>query len=804
MANRAQRLSGINTLAYLGIEPITAPYLVVDNRAPTSDDRVGNQIGAVWVVMASGNPVDPLTAEVWFLVSVTGTPPGGAVWIQLEQSGGGMAIEQIVTDNGTVIPLANSITERGGPTSPNPVTNINTYANPNGSENMVIALNNSITQPNTSADGTKGVYTLGGAGGTFMHNYGTRNTWLGANAGNLTLTVGSATDDTGLGFQALNAVTTASSCVAVGSTSLHSLQVGDSNCALGAFSLQNLNNSSNNTALGHSAMQNATPAGVGNNVAVGDFAMRQVTGTRNVGVGTSALSGNGVNATCIGSTAVGYHALFANTSGINTVIGYEAGDSLTTGSNNFCGGFGALGAEITGSDTVCIGDGAGASQNGGAQNVILGSGASPLNLTGAGNVILGYQAYATSGGSGSSNVAIGWHAMGGLSNSSAVAIGYNALGNGTGAGNATVAIGHRVMESAVGVIHNSVVIGSRAGSNLQTDNNTIIGDGGFALATLGSENTVVGYNVMPNYIGLGQDNNCVLGVRCLENVVQCNDNIAIGADAMFSNASAVTDGRGSSNIAIGDRSLFALNPAAAPDSTYNVSIGVQAGFGLVTGIENVFLGRLAGSAYTGAESNNICLGFNTLGTVGESNTTRIGVHGTQTAAYMGGVSGVVVANPLAVYINSATGQLGTGAGAPSIQTATVVLTSAQVKNLVAVPITIVASPGAGSYIVPIRVTAKMTYGGTNVFVAGAGQAVELRYVNAAGEIVAQSVMPNAGIVSAASYIGFGSNFNVSDGLATSYENQAIVAVNSTVTDVTGNAANNNTITIVVTYEVLTI
>ncbi len=66
------------------------------------------------------------------------------------------------------------------------------------------------------------------------------------------------------------------------------------------------------------------------------------------------------------------------------------------------------------------------------------------------------------------------------------------------------------------------------------------------------------------------------------------------------------------------------------------------------------MGSGAGSAYTGTESSNILIGAN--GTAGESSVIRIG--GSQTTAYIAGISGVTSSGGVAVYINSS-GQLGT-------------------------------------------------------------------------------------------------------------------------------------------------
>jgi hypothetical protein len=111
----------------------------------------------------------------------------------------------------------------------------------------------------------------------FINNFGTHNTFMGANAGNFTMT---GTDNSGFGFNALIANT----------------------------------NGSSNTAFGSSALAANTFGG------------------GNTAVGTSALL---VNAGGIFNTAVGAGALsFLINGSDNTVLGATAGSSLTNGNNN--------------------------------------------------------------------------------------------------------------------------------------------------------------------------------------------------------------------------------------------------------------------------------------------------------------------------------------------------------------------------------------------------------------------------------------------------------------------------------------
>ena len=89
-SNRAQRLSGINPLAYMGVEPLTPPLLVVDNAAPTPNDSNGFFLGSIWVVSVS-------PYSVWVLVNLA---QGIANWIQIYPASGSGAVLQLTTQTG--------------------------------------------------------------------------------------------------------------------------------------------------------------------------------------------------------------------------------------------------------------------------------------------------------------------------------------------------------------------------------------------------------------------------------------------------------------------------------------------------------------------------------------------------------------------------------------------------------------------------------------------------------------------------------------------------------------------------------
>lgn len=89
---RNQRLNGIDTLAYMGVNAYTPPAFIVELRDPTTNDSKGFYLGDIWL-----NYTDE---TVWILVNLEGN---SATWLMF--SGGGMATSY-PTDSGTAIPAA--------------------------------------------------------------------------------------------------------------------------------------------------------------------------------------------------------------------------------------------------------------------------------------------------------------------------------------------------------------------------------------------------------------------------------------------------------------------------------------------------------------------------------------------------------------------------------------------------------------------------------------------------------------------------------------------------------------------------
>ncbi len=142
-----------------------------------------------------------------------------------------------------------------------------------------------------------------------------------------------------------------------------------------------------------------------------------------------------------------------------------------------------------------------------------------------------------------------------------------------------------------------------------------------------------------------------------------------------------------------------------------------------------------------------------------------------------------------------------------VQTTTVTLTSAQVKALRATPITIVAAPGVNKVVNILSCFVKLKYGGTSAFTAGASQTLRLGYIGTGGTAILTTALANTSIVATTDRVAFSgatANTGFADTGATLATNSAVVIYNSVATEISGNAANDNTIVVSVTYQIVSV
>ena len=185
---------------------------------------------------------------------------------------------------------------------------------------------------------------------------------IGLGTGALANDDGSSNNNTAVGYQAANALTTGSLSVAVGYQALKTITTGHSNVALGYQAMYNTGtgvsecvaigreaqrqaNAANNISIGYYSHYGLTSGG--SNISIGSQAgYSQTTGNANVCIGTSSFD---AATTASNSVAVGTRALGANTTAdANHAFGYEALENNTTGTDNTAVGYQALESNTTG------------------------------------------------------------------------------------------------------------------------------------------------------------------------------------------------------------------------------------------------------------------------------------------------------------------------------------------------------------------------------------------------------------------------------------------------------------------------
>jgi hypothetical protein len=195
---------------------------------------------------------------------------------------------------------------------------------------------------------------------------GTNNTAIGYQAldanttGDFNTAVGSgaldanttASNNTAVGYQATYTNTTGYQNTAVGTQALYTNATGGQLAAFGWRALY-ASTADNNSAFGHNSQGNTTTGA--SNISMGQASLStNTTGSFNTALGASALQ---LNTTASNNTAVGYQALYANTTGQqNTALGSPALNACTTGNNNLSLGERSLTNLTTGSGNIGVHD----------------------------------------------------------------------------------------------------------------------------------------------------------------------------------------------------------------------------------------------------------------------------------------------------------------------------------------------------------------------------------------------------------------------------------------------------------------
>ena len=195
-------------------------------------------------------------------------------------------------------------------------------------------------------------------------------------------------------------------------------------------------------------------------------------------------------------------------------------------------------------------------------------------------------------------------------------------------------------------------------SNTQGFNNTATGYQALFNNTLGFDNTATGSRALYNNIG-GFDNTAI-GISALIGNTAGFDNTAIGSHALAENTT------GNDNTAMGYYPLWqnttgrlnvAIGTYALSGNTIgksNTAIGTYA-LNFVNGDYNIGIGFGGGAHLTNGDYN---IAIGNRGVPGEAHTIRIGTTGTQTDAYIAGITGTTVPTGVPVIVD-ADGHLGT-------------------------------------------------------------------------------------------------------------------------------------------------
>ncbi len=226
-------------------------------------------------------------------------------------------------------------------------------------------------------------------------------------------------------------------------------------------------------------------------------------GTNNTAVGTYSLQDNGSGSS---NVAVGTFALQNNASGNdNSALGYEALQFNTSGGQNTAIGYNTLSSNTTGSYNVAVGSNGLASNTLGYSNTAVGIATLQNNTTGSGNIALGNNTLENNT-TGNGNIGIGGLgdnttgsnnvAIGGLGSNngySNVAVGTFSLYNSTGVSNDT-AIGYQALQNDVGGSYN---VGLGYGANVLNGSLNLSGADAIGAGTqVGASNTtILGYGL---------------------------------------------------------------------------------------------------------------------------------------------------------------------------------------------------------------------------------------------------------------------------------------------------------------------
>lgn len=402
---------------------------------------------------------------------------------------------------------------------------------------------------------------------------------------------------------------------------------------------------------------------------------------------------------------------FTNSGTTNTCYGYQTGLAMTAASGNTFVGSGAGRSCQTAANCVVLGNLAGSALTTGSSNTFVGSQAGSAMISGVNGVFVGLNAGSTCTTSNNSTVVGGQSDCGNNANSTIVGA-FNIVTGGTnivlGEGNTAAVSGSNILiGNNVGVAADSGqtrigTVGTQtkcqiAGifGNSPTTPSMVISDangnlGTQAIPSGGGVTTMAAVGTSPNANGatisgttltlqpcngsqpgiITINGQTLAGTKIFAGGLQLGNGVALYNTAMGTliwngvnnDTQSVYIGSGSGAVVTtGTRQ----NTGCGQGSLAKVTTGINnTGYGyntftnLLTGNINTAIGSTAGSAYTGAESNNVLLAH--PGVIGDSAVIRLGT-ATQTTAFCDTLKSTttMVASTVTnqVTCNSSTGQL---------------------------------------------------------------------------------------------------------------------------------------------------
>ena len=250
----------------------------------------------------------------------------------------------------------------------------------------------------------------------------------------------------------------------------------------------------------------------------------------------------------------------------NTVVGYQAFGSNTTGTLNVAIGSSALGSNTTGNRNIAVGAALGNNTTGDF-NVGIGDGAMTINTTGGRNIAIGYRSL-FSNTQGIGNTSIGYSSML-LADSGSYNTGFGmlTLENNT-TGDYNTALGTRASEENVTGQDNTAIGSLASQDNITGSYNTSLGYAALRNNDSSDYNVGVGYEALLSL--LKGNNNIALGALAGDNLTNGIQNIIIGSNIDFPNAND-SNQLNIGNIIYGT----GIDGSANIVSTGNIGIGTQ-------------------------------------------------------------------------------------------------------------------------------------------------------------------------------------------------------------------------------------